>query len=379
MDKKALIVTNLAGFASFLYNDFDILQNMGYEIVYASNGNMFQWEDTRKEIEKRNIPFCQIDFDSKNPLGKQNFIAYKQIKKLIEENDFQLIHCHTSIAGFITKLAARKARKKGAKVIYTSHGFTFTSKSSKKTWLIYYTFEKIASVFCDAIVTINSEDCNNAKKMWCKNVYKINGVGVDTKRFHDVTVDKQSYRNSIGVDDDKLMVLAVGELSDRKNHQIIIKALSALENKDYYEYVICGGGVGNGSTGEMLKNMAKENGVNLKLLGFRHDIPEITKISDIGVLPSRREGLGLAGVQCLCAGVPVIGSDVQGIKDYVIDGVNGYLCDSENADEFAKAIAKLTDKSHRETLSKNCYESVKKFDKAVSYEQLEKIYKAVLS
>ena len=125
--------------------------------------------------------------------------------------------------------------------------------------------------------------------------------------------------------------------------------------------------------------MAKENGVNLKLLGFRHDIPEITKISDIGVLPSRREGLGLAGVQCLCAGVPVIGSDVQGIKDYVIDGVNGYLCDSENADEFAEAITKLTDKSHRETLSKNCYESVKKFDKAVSYEQLEKIYKAVLS
>ena len=66
------------------------------------------------------------------------------------------------------------------------------------------------------------------------------------------------------------------------------------------------------------------------------DIPEITAISDIGVIPSIREGLGLAGVQSLAAGVPVIGSSVQGIKDYIVDGKDGYLCAPFDDTAFAE-------------------------------------------
>lgn len=379
MNKKALIVANLAGFASFLYNDFDLLQNQGYDIVFAANANMLQWEDTKKELKKRNISFFQIDFDSKSPLNIKNFTAYRQIKRLIKRNDFRLIHCHTPIAGFVTRLASRKVRKKGIKVIYTTHGFAFTSKSSKKSRFIYYNFERFMSLFCDAVITINNEDFESAKTMWCNRVYKINGVGVDIDKYHNVPVDKQAYRDSIGVPKGKIMVLSVGELSERKNHQVVVKALATLENKKDYVYVICGSGVGKEGTGASLEQIAKELDVDLKLLGFRYDIPEITKVSDIGIIPSVREGLGLAGIQSLSAEIPVIGSDVQGIKDYIIDGVNGYLCDSDNVESFARAIAKLTDKTHRESLSKNCYEVAKKYDRTVSYEQMKKIYKTVLN
>lgn len=378
MKRKALVVANLAGFASFLFNDFDILQKQGFEIVFAANANMLQWDDTKKELERRNIPFYQVDFDSKNPVTKQNLIAYRQIKKLIEDNDFELIHCHTPIAGFVTRLAAIKARRKGTKVIYTTHGFAFTSYSSDKSRFVYYNFEKIMSLFCDAIVTINHEDFENAKTMLCKKVYHINGVGVDTEKYHNVSVYRNEYREKLGIPNDKIMVLSVGELSERKNHQIIIRALSKLENKDDYVYVICGSGIGKEGTGEYLEQLAEELEVDLRLLGFRHDIAEITKCSDIGAIPSVREGLGFAGIQSLCAQVPLVAASVQGIKDYVIDGVNGYLCIPDNADEYAEAISKLSDEKHRNELSKNCYETAKKFDRSVSYKQMKKVYDSVL-
>jgi glycosyltransferase involved in cell wall biosynthesis len=156
-------------------------------------------------------------------------------------------------------------------------------------------------LFCDAIVTINKEDFLNAQKMFCKNVYRINGVGVDTAKYSNVTIDRSHYRKNIGVEDNQIMVLSVGELSARKNHVVIIDALADLANKEKYVYVICGNGI-NGGTGDLLKQRAEDRNVNLRLLGFRFDIPQMIHCSDIGAIPSVREGLGLAGIQSLAGG-----------------------------------------------------------------------------
>lgn len=97
-------------------------------------------------------------------------------------------------------------------------------------------------------------------------------------------------------------------------------------------------------------------------LGFRKDIPEINRCADIAVLPSLREGLGLAGIEALASGVPVVGSNVQGIKDYVIDGKTGYLCSPRDADAFADKIQLLSDKEARFSMRKACVEKQKNLD-----------------
>lgn len=373
--KKALIVANLAGFVSFLLNDIETLQSMGYSIVYAANANKLEWSDTKKKIESLGVKFVQIDFDTKNPFNKENIRAYKQISKLLKKEKFDLIHCHTPIAGLLTRVAAQRYRKKGLKVIYTTHGFAFNSKSSKKSWLIYNTIETIGSYFCDAMITINREDYQNAKKMRCKKVFYINGVGVDTAKYENVKINRSEYRQSIGVEDNQIMILSVGELSDRKNHIVIIDAIAELEDKEKYVFVVCGNGI-NGGTGDLLQSRAREKGVDLRLLGFRSDIPEITHCSDIGAIPSKREGLGLAGIQSLAAGVPLVGTKVQGIKDYIFEGKTGYGCNSENASEFAQAIKTLSEMSveEREKISVNCIEVARNFDVSVSKEQMTCIY-----
>lgn len=372
--KKVLITTALAGFIrSFLKNDIDILQKMGYEVHCAANKNHAGADDIEKFFEENNIIFHQIDFSSSKPLSKETIRAYNQLKEIKNKYKFKIVHCHTPISGAITRIVFNECRKKGTKVIYTTHGFYFHKRSSKKTWIIYRTIEDIMSRLSDLIITINNEDFKNAKKMHCNEVRHINGVGVDTKRFINCNIDRNSYRESIGVDKKDLMILSIGELSNRKNHQIVIKALGNLKIKNAI-FVICGNAITEKSTTEELKKLAIENNVKLLLLGLRKDIPEITKCADIGVISSTREGLGLAGIEMLASGLPIVASSVHGIKDYVIDGENGYLCDPNNWNEFAKAILQLTDKDLRLKMKNQCINSIRKFDKSISYKQMENIY-----
>jgi glycosyltransferase involved in cell wall biosynthesis len=255
---------------------------------------------------------------------------------------------------------------------------SYSSYSTKKQWWMYFWIEKIASLFTDVIITINDEDYASAQKLNCKDVRKINGVGVDTDHYHDVDVDVNAYKRALGLPTEKIMVLSVGELSARKNHQIIIKALGSLQNKSDYIYVICGKEVAGGDFVEYLKSLADENGVALYLLGHRNDIPQIMHCSDIGAIPSVREGLGLAGIQSLCAEVPLVGTDVQGIKAYIIDDVSGYLCEPYDIKGYAEAIVKLSDPQLRETMKQNCYSIAKRFDSSISNRQMEEIYLSLL-
>ncbi len=376
--KKALIVTNLIGFVGFLRSDIKLLKEMGYEVTVAANCMTAPNPTLVEKLNKIGVSVVHLGFSSKKAFAKENRLAYKVLKRLIKTEKYDLVHCHTPIAGFFARMAARKIRRKGTKVIYTTHGLAFTNISSKKQWFMYYWFEKIASKFTDTVITINKEDFENAKKLWCKDVRYISGVGVETARYSNIEIDVNDYKKQLGIPTDKIIVLSVGELSKRKNHQIIIKALAKLENKADYVYVICGKEVAGSGFADMLKELAKEYGVELYLLGHRGDIPQIMHCSDIGAIPSIREGLGFAGIQSLCAGVPLVGTAVQGIKDYIFEGKTGFLCPPHDADAYAKAIVKLSDKQTKDSMRQACFETAKLFDIKISEEQRKNIYYSVL-
>ena len=242
-------------------------------------------------------------------------------------------------------MATRRKRKRGCVVVYTTHGLTFPKGSSLKTKIVYGSVEWFCSWMTDGIITINWEDYAQMKKMRCKNVYHINGVGVDTSRYHECQIDRETYRKSLGLSENDIAILEVGELSTRKNHKVIIDALEKLADQRYV-FLICGKAMSNLGTYDFLKKYA----------------PEINRCADIAVLPSLREGLGLAGIEALASGVPVVGSDVQGIKDYVVDGETGYLCAPTDADAFAEKIKLLSDREVRSSMQKACVEKADLLD-----------------
>ena len=274
-------------------------------------------------------------------------------------------------------MATRRKRKRGCVVVYTTHGLTFPKGSSLKTKIVYGSVEWFCSWMTDGIITINWEDYAQMKKMRCKNVYHINGVGVDTSRYHECQIDRETYRKSLGLSENDIAILEVGELSTRKNHKVIIDALEKLADQRYV-FLICGKAMSNLGTYDFLKKYAVEKNVRVIFLGFRKDIPEINRCADIAVLPSLREGLGLAGIEALASGVPVVGSDVQGIKDYVVDGETGYLCAPTDADAFAEKIKLLSDREVRSSMQKACVEKAEEFRLEISHQQMTDIYKNLL-
>lgn len=377
--KKALIVTAFARFVkSFLANDILILQSMGYEVHCAANIHHAGAECMDEYFKEMNVVFHQIDFSSSKPISKETYISYREMKKLFNEIQFDVVHCHTPIAGAIARMAGKKQRKQGCKMLYTTHGFYFHKYSSKKTWLIFHTIEDFMSKYTDAMITINHEDYKNAKDMHCKNVYYIPGVGVDTKKFKDVDIDRKAYRKKIGIRDEELLVLAVGELSHRKNHQIVVKAL-AEANIPNAVFMICGNAMTSANTKIELEELADKLGVDLRLMGLRDDIQQICNCADVGVMPSTREGLGLSGIEMLAAGLPVVASRVHGIVDYISDGVDGYLCAPDDEHAFAQAIIKLKNEEKRKSMANKCISIARKFDKVYSYKKMRDIYEELLS
>ena len=339
--KKVLFVASVYKFLNFEVNNMSLLKDMGYEIHTATNMNESDWLKDDGSLDYLDLIKHQIDF-GRTPFSKQGIKAYRQICELLKNEEFNLIHCHTPVASVIARLAARKYRNKGLKVIYTCHGFHFHKTSSKKDWILYYPVEKLMANYTDMIITINKEDYHVIEKFKVKEKRYIPGVGVDTDNIINMVVDKKQIRNEIGIKEDKFMILSVGELSKRKNHEVIIRALAKLKDENII-FAICGTGV----LEQYLKELAESLKISDKVVFLGQQqykrVIELHKVADLGALPSIIEGLGLAGIESLAAGTPLVASRVHGIKDYVIDNKTGIGCSPNDVNAFANAIKLLKD------------------------------------
>ena len=303
---KILYITTVGGTMNFFKTLISVLIKEGNTVDIATN------EASSK------VPGCYREWGckvyqistSRSPFSFGNIIAIKQIRKIAK--DYDIVHCHTPLAGMATRAACKKLRKKqGLKVIYTAHGFHFYKGAPKKNWLIYYPIEKKCSRWTDVLITINKEDYELAKKkMKAKQIVYVPGVGIDTAKFALAKVDKIKKRIEIGIPEDAQLLLSVGELNSNKNHQIVIKAIHKLSNSNIH-YMIAG----EGPEELELTKLALELKVNLHLLGYRDDVLELYKTSNLYIHPSLREGLPVALMEALASGVFCIGSNIRGVKD----------------------------------------------------------------
>lgn len=375
---KALVVTTVAStLDQFCMNDISILQE-SHKVYVAANfnfGNNTSKErikEFKSELERKKIVFHDINMN-RNPVSKDNVTAYKEIKELIERNNFDIIHCHTPVAAMLVRLAARNARKNGTKVIYTAHGFHFYRGAPLINWLAYYPIERLLSRYTDTLITINNEDYSRAKKNFnAKKVDYIPGVGIDIKKIEQKQVDKKAKRKEIGLSEEAFVVLSVGELNKNKNHETIIKAIAKLNNPNIY-YVICGQGLLEDYLKKMIKNLEIEKQVIL--LGFREDISEICKVTDVFAFPSYREGLSVSLMEAMASELPVVCSDIRGNSDLIKDGQGGYLKKSDDTDGFANALQKIyINPSRRDSFGKFNKIAIEKFNIENVISNMKNIY-----
>lgn len=321
------------------------------------------------------IPYCDDYFDipfERNPLKLGNVRAYQMLKKVIDEGNYDIIHCHTPVGALLARLAAAGARKRGTRVIYTAHGFHFFKGAPLKNWLVYFPPEWICSFLTDVLITINKEDYAFAQKhMHPRRLEYVPGVGVDTSRFGSFGEYRQAMREALGIREDEFFLLSVGELTPNKNHESVIRAMKELENLSI-RYVLAG----RGERMEAAKALVQELGLTdrVQLLGYRNDVPKLYAAADAFVFPSFREGLSVALMEAMSAGLPCIVTPIRGNMDLIDNEVQGIYAGFTPA-ELAKGIRTIYENPElRNRLGQAAKEKVKLFDHANVQAQMKKIY-----
>lgn len=359
---KVLYVTTIGGTMGFFGSFIKRLTDQGHRVDIAANEQL------------RPIPQYYHDFKcgffhlscTRSPFSKENIKAVKELRKIVENGKYDIVHCHTPIAAACTRLACRNARKDGTKVIYTAHGFHFYTGAPIANWIIYYPVEKWLSRYTDVLITINSEDYQRAlKKFRIKKIVHVNGVGIDISRFETLP-DRNKIRDQFGIGN-RFMLLSVGELNANKNHEAVIKALSKLGNPQVV-YVIAG----RGEKDTYLKNLAEESGVELILAGYRNDITYFYAAADAYIHPSIREGLSVATLEAMASGLPCLAGKIRGSVDLIDEKKGGYLFNPLDADSVKTAVERMLE--NHDGMGGYNREKAKQFDKKKINDVMMKIY-----
>ncbi|WHY33856.1 glycosyltransferase family 4 protein [Cytobacillus firmus] len=363
---KILYVTTVSDTMGFFIPHIKMLLEEGHSVDMACNiGKPIPRELLNMGCKAYNIEF------QRSPFKAKNLKAYKKLKRLLQENDYDVVHTHTPVASVFTRFACKSIKK--IKVIYTAHGFHFYKGAPIENWLIYFPVEKWLSRYTDVLITINNEDYTRATKLFnAGKVEYIPGVGIDTKKIVEVVNNEVAKRNELGIPKDAFIILSIGELNKNKNHETVIKTLAQLNNNKIY-YLICGQGPLKSYLCNLIKRLGLED--QIKLLGFRQDIAEICMLSDLFVFPSYREGLSVALMEAMSCGLPVVCSNIRGNTDLIENKKGGYLVEPTDINGFAKSIGQIIQRNDlRKSFGFYNKETIEFYDMKNVLNQLRKIY-----
>lgn len=334
--KILYIATVLSHICQFHLPHMQQLQEQGWTVHVAAHDNLSEKNGLQLKHCDRLIetPFAR------SPKSPDNFGAYRQLKKLLSEEHYDVILCNTPVGGVVARLAAKKARKLGTRVIYMAHGFHFYAGASKAAWLIYYPIERHLAKHCDLLITINQADYALAQEKFSgrTKIAHIHGIGVDETRYHPATAEEQlALRQAEGLLAEDFVILCTGELNENKNQKTLISAAALLKDKIPSLRVLL---AGNGPKEQELRAQIRAEGLEgiVRLLGYRTDLERVVPAVDLVVSCSKREGMPLNIIEAMLCAKPVVASHNRGHDELVLPNQSGVLLDSGDAVGFAEAI-----------------------------------------
>lgn len=346
-----------------------MFKEKGYEVHVATNT-----DDT--------IPFCDVKHKvsfERSPFKINNLKAIKQMKKILLDNNFDIVHTHTPMGSVVTRLAYKKVRSKvNTRMIYTAHGFHFYKGAPLLNWLLFYPVEKYLSKYTDTLITINKEDYEFAKKKFkkCRNIEYVPGVGIDEDKFNFTMTksEKLELRKSLGLKENDFVLIYPAEISKRKRHIWLINTISPLLRENGHIHLLLPGSDSlNGKAHALTKKMGLTDQIHF--LGYRTDIPKLLRISDLAISSAKQEGLPVNIMEAMYVGIPIVATDCRGNRDLIVNDKNGFIIEKNNVDGFADAIMNLyKDRTKYEMISKNNLKDVNKYYLNSILERMNNIY-----
>lgn len=318
---------------------------------------------------------------SRNPIDPRNLIIAPQIREVVVQQAYDIIHVHTPVAAFVTRYALKDLRKQGQfKVIYTAHGFHFYRGGKPLKNTVFLNLEKLAGAWTDYLVVINREDETAAKRyriVPSERVRYMPGIGADLNYYNPNAVSKTELgkvRQELGITPENPLFLSVAEFIPRKRHQDVILAFAKLARPQVHLAL-----VGDGPLMAEMQELASDLKVKERVhfLGERRDIPTLMRASAATLLASQQEGLPRCVMESLCMEVPVIGTEIRGTRDLLENG-NGLLVKLGDINGIASAMAWILDHpDEAQQMGKRGRENMVNYDLPHILKQYEALYAEV--
>ena len=339
MEKKKKIVHVVESFGGGVYNFLvDLLNNTIDEfditVIYALRP---QTPDKFMNDFDKRIKFIHSKYMARN-IGLNDLKAFFEIKKIIKNENPDIVHCHSSKAGLLTRLAINT---KKIKTFYTPHGYSFLMEdSSKLKRFIYRSIEKIGTLNHSIIVACSKGEYEESLKLTKRATYVSNGVNLETLRKYIPDKIKQ-------IDTNNLTFVTTGRVSYQKNPELFNKIAESFPE---IKFIWVG-------TGDLEDKLTSKN---IEITGWkkRDELMEILNKSDVFILPSLWEGLPISLLEAMALKKTCIVSNVIGNRDVISNENNGFVCNDLN--EFIELIKNIQgNKYNLEKISENAFNDIK--------------------
>jgi glycosyltransferase involved in cell wall biosynthesis len=264
------------------------------------------------------------------------------VRGLVRHRRYDVVHVHTPVAGFLTRLALRRVRGSTPRVIYTAHGFHFHPHGGRWANALAFALEWFAARWTDTLIVTNQHDLVEAQRLPidAERVIHIPGVGIDTDFYDPALVSDEAIaavRPSLGIPERAQLLLCVGELNRNKNQALLIRAVARMRRADSY-LVLRGSGPGEPQLRRLINQLGMDERV--RIIGRVDDLRPLIRASRAVVLVSQREGLPRSLMEAMSLDVPVIGSDIRGIRDLVRHDA-GTLVPAGDVDALAATLDRV--------------------------------------
>lgn len=315
---------------------------------------------------------------------KSDRAAYKKLKQIIEDFQPDIVHTHAAKAGALGRKAAKAC---GVPVIvHTYHGHVFHSYFGRLKTHLYKLIERRLAKLSDGIVAISPIQKNELvgeHRITSPEKVEIVPLGFDLQRFHDEREQSRAaMRSGLQLKDDEVAVAIIGRLAPIKNHDFFLDVVKRLAERGVSaRYFIVGDGSGREAIESRVEELKRAFGLQIGLTSWITDIARFNSAMDIICLTSDNEGTPVSLIEAQASGIPVISTDVGGVRDIVDDGKTGYVVGKGDLSGFAEKLEILiTDEKKRLELSQNGWSYVKnKFHYTTLVKNMDEFYKKLLA
>lgn len=341
----AIIITRMIpGGASKIVSDIIVGGNGLYNFTLFTG----QADFDKETVEKLAV-YCKIiiipDLIREISLIK-DFSAYKHLSKELKAGEFDVVHTHTSKAGFVGRMAAAKA--KIPVIIHSPHGTIYSCDSiegvpkldlGKKLLQIA---ERKAGEKMTYLTTLSEHEkqiCLNLRLSTAENTVVIPN-GIDLEKFLILASDRRKARDELNIAKGEFVILSIGRLSPEKGHNVLLDAFSDIVEKYPNTKLFF---VGDGGEKAKLQTQAESFKDNVVFTGHKNNVKPYLAIADIFVNPSFYEGFGIAILEAMAAGLPVIASASGGVPEIISDENDGLLFKAGDVKQLKRKISRLID------------------------------------